>query len=153
MYTVRTGSANLRAHLALHHLATWINSCDAEGLEIKTGSHQNLIDDYRRQAGQAVTAPSSLTRISDYTPGAFLDALVDFFVVHDLVSFACPQVLLSSNIFKPVALVDSTWLRALLGMLRPSLADKDIPGRTSLTARIVQRMDILVDSLKREFKV
>lgn len=49
--------------------------------------------------------------------------------------------------------VENSFLRAIFLMLRPSLKDSDLPGRTTVTTRIETRMQEQWKLLKDELKV
>ena len=95
-YSDTTSTTVLRKHLADNHLATWVQGCDQLNISISlSGKLKKDIEDYRRQT-KSQGSPESTNEKSDqprtqFSPEAFVDAIMEFIVANDQVHFDCLQ--------------------------------------------------------------
>ncbi|KAF8956711.1 hypothetical protein BDZ97DRAFT_1614520, partial [Flammula alnicola] len=116
----------------------WVDACDKLDILIHTPQSLKLAMEYRERrdghthhkTGDSITEE---TRAA-FSKEAFVDALTDFIIADD----------------QSINVIESPRLRAIFLMLREELKDRDIPHRTILRARIVERFDEHLKSLESE---
>lgn len=95
-YSDTTSTTVLRKHLADNHLATWVQGCDQLYISISSsGKMKKDIEDYRRQT-KSQGSPESANEKPDqprteFSPEAFVDAIMEFIVANDQVCLNCLQ--------------------------------------------------------------
>ena len=90
-YGATTGTSSLRRHLMNEHLADWVSGCDRMQVPIKAKEAQEVVKEYRKSnmLGSIVDdMPSDEPEKKDYSPAAFVDALVAWIVSDDQVTVA-----------------------------------------------------------------
>jgi len=93
-YSDTTSTTVMRKHLTDNHLATWVQGCDQLNISISSsGKMKKDIEDYRQQAniearGSPETANEKLDQPwTEFSPEAFVDAIMEFIVGNDQVCF------------------------------------------------------------------
>jgi len=87
-FSTTTGTSGLHKCLADYHLSTWISGCDQLDIEITVAAVQSqLIQHQQRQDWQSCdnTNGSSL-QAQEYSPEAFVDAIMEWIITDDQVS-------------------------------------------------------------------
>jgi len=77
-----------------------------------------------------------------FLPETFLQVLISFIVADDQVRCVVFSIFLSLILFQSINVMECPEFRNLLLLLRPDLADKDIPHRTKLHQQNVKPLDI-----------
>ena len=88
-----------------------------------------------------------------FSPETFLQVLISFVVVDDQVRCAVFSILLLLILFQSINVMECPEFRNLLLLLRPDLADKDIPHRTKLRESIIKAWKTWFESLKKDLSV
>jgi len=95
-YSDTTSTTVMRKHLADNHLATWVQGCDQLNISISSsGKMKKNIEDYRQQT-RSQGSPESANGKPDqprteFSPEAFVDAIMEFVVANDQVCLNCLQ--------------------------------------------------------------
>ena len=95
-YSDTTSTTVMRKHLADNHLATWVQGCDQLNISISSsGKMKKHIEDYRQQAKSQHSPESANGKPNqpqtEFSPEAFIDAIMEFIVGTDQVCFNCVQ--------------------------------------------------------------
>jgi len=153
-FSTSTATGTLRQHLYKFHLDKWVAECDKLNIKITAKDAQSVVDSYRQRKGQVSKQENAdLGPHKKYSPEAFVDALVEFIVVDDQVSVL---LLLGSNIdilLQSINIIESPYLHAIFLMLREKLENSDIPGRSTICARIHEMLDGHLEHLEGEMQV
>jgi hypothetical protein len=86
-----TSSGVLRKHLYEHHIDAWVEGCDKLKIPIKAKEAASHVDAYRVRKHQKTGTTSNSEPGKKRTPfsqEAFVDAIVEFIVGDDQVSFS-----------------------------------------------------------------
>lgn len=88
-----------------------------------------------------------------FSPETFLQVLISFVVADDQVRCAVFSISLLLILFQSINVMECPEFRNLLLLLRPDLADKDIPHRTKLRESIIKAWKTWFESLKKDLSV
>ena len=89
-YGKNTSTTIYQKHLCESHLGAWITTCDKLSIDITAKSAQNTIQNYPKQHNQVSSADEPEDLWKRFTPGAFVNAIVDLIVSNDQIkSFYC----------------------------------------------------------------
>ncbi|KAK7458852.1 hypothetical protein VKT23_009862 [Stygiomarasmius scandens] len=128
-YGPKTSSGTLRKHLYTNHLETWVNSCDALGIEITAEEALPFVKSYH---GSSSSEPQSNILHRPFSKEGFTDAIVQWIVSDD----------------QSLNVIENTHLHAVFLMLRSELKEGDIPGRKKIQSRIMELWDEHLDHLE-----
>ncbi|RXW14039.1 hypothetical protein EST38_g11815 [Candolleomyces aberdarensis] len=137
-YDKMSGTGTMRRHLYGHHLNDWVKECDRQDIKIMAKSAQKYVDEYRKDQGglPASEAEGTEHKVPEFTPDAFIEALVDFIVADD----------------QSINVIESVFFRRLLLLLRADLRDEDIPHRTFVQSHIQARWDVYMKELQAQLQ-
>ena len=154
-FSTTTGTSGLRKHLADRHLSAWISGCDQLDIEITAAAVRSQVIQHRQRQGQQScddTNGSSL-RAQEYSPEAFVDAIMEWIVADDQVSFNIEISGLWLMMGQSLNVVENPQLRQIFLMLKEDLRDSDIPHRSTIRERIIEVLDEHENRLKADMAV
>lgn len=158
-YSNTTSTTVMRKHLAENHLSAWVDGCDR--LNIKISASRNIqkdIDSFRWQTQNqplGETDEEANPSRAQYSPEAFVDAIMEFIVADDQVCFlwSLHSSIYSNMFYQSLNVIESPELRKIFLMLRHELRDNDIPHRSTMRARILEVLEDHLSGLEKQTKV
>ena len=95
-YSDTTSKTVMRKHLANKHLVTWVQGCDQLNISISSsGKMKKNIEDYWQQTRSQGSLESANGKPdqprTEFSPEAFVDAIMEFIVANDQVCLNCLQ--------------------------------------------------------------